>query len=164
MSKVIILEICGRWPEQEKLYHLLPTMASLRELYLPLKWDSFSLLLNDVARKTPNLRKLVLRYEDGPSMTMLGVELFPTLRDMIKSFLDPSTLQFLSEWNLEDFGIVNPYPGIPSEYETLLHKIVEVIPSIKLLYGSTDWFIPKGKQFDVGWDGQLTWMQKHWGT
>ncbi|KAH8831672.1 hypothetical protein DL96DRAFT_1812490 [Flagelloscypha sp. PMI_526] len=160
MSALAVLEICGRSPDQDGLHRLLPMMPSLQELYFPVHFRNFSRrVLNEIAGKTPNLRKLVLRYENGTSMA--SIEPY-VLGGMVQSFRETSAPDYLSGWPLRDVGILNPSRITPTEYRMLLQCVADAAPSIKLLYGSTDWTILKGDKFDIGWDGQLTWMKKHW--
>ncbi|KAH8831671.1 hypothetical protein DL96DRAFT_1706089 [Flagelloscypha sp. PMI_526] len=157
MSALTVLEICGcRW-NKDMLYHLFPPMPSLRELYFPIHADSFSRhSLNGISVSTQNLQKLVFRYEYGPTM-----EAYKLVK-IVKSFRYPSTPDFLEGWGLQDFGILNPSLVIPTEYKILLQCVTDATPSIKLLYGRKDWTILKGDKIDIDWDGQLTWMGKHW--
>ncbi|KAH8797599.1 hypothetical protein DL96DRAFT_1641335, partial [Flagelloscypha sp. PMI_526] len=65
-----VLEFSG----QTDVFQFLPSMMTLRELYLPIDKGTFSrTTLNDIATRTPDLKKLVLRFEYGLSLALSAV-------------------------------------------------------------------------------------------
>ncbi|KAH8798734.1 hypothetical protein DL96DRAFT_1638528 [Flagelloscypha sp. PMI_526] len=149
-----VLEISG----QNNVLRFLPSMVTLRELYFPIDKDTFSMTtLNDIASKTPDLKKLVLRFEQGLSLPIIAPA---KLQEIIKRFREPTSPNFLMTWGREDVGILNPSVFIPSEYVPLMESIVEAIPSIQNLYGRPKGVIQAGERVENRWDGELQWIRK----
>ncbi|KAH8798681.1 hypothetical protein DL96DRAFT_1638335 [Flagelloscypha sp. PMI_526] len=155
-----ILEIVSLKPPVRSYAFLFQPMSHLQHLYIPI--DAFRFAPEDLqamARACPNLHKLLvdLREPDAlPWEDPSFAKLVHRQDKLVQRFrMSPkSILHSLKHWNLVDFGIV--WIGMAlTDLEPLIQTILEMVSSIRSLYGMGRLYIPADNTMDMAWTGEL---------
>ncbi|KAH8798724.1 hypothetical protein DL96DRAFT_1638515 [Flagelloscypha sp. PMI_526] len=171
-SSIQILEISGYCPALmwgDQFYSMLDTMHSLHTLLFPLVPSALTpVTLEKLAECTQNLKKLVLRIQDGEDDFVAGVDRIQAIKDR-DSFNPTNPLYAISypalqSWSLQDFGVllsgVSLRRQVIRDFRPLLKAVRDLVPSIQKFYGcsasvsSLTW---EEVVDDAEWAGKLSW-------